>query len=110
MENEIERVAPRHLCLPGLRGVTDVSAARTGLGAEPLPGDGKLHIPEGDLDLLAEQVLLAGRKIVDGRGLKVFVRFDERLARSMTFDLLVKLTKAGHEDDSRYDLVLGDIQ
>lgn len=77
---------------------------------ELLPGDGKLHIEDGEFTLFVEQVLIAGRKIVDGNGLKVFVRFDEKRAFTLAFDLLTTLASESGNGDPCYDLILGGIE
>lgn len=88
-----------------------VAPARSGIATDELPpGDGRLHITDEDFSALVEHVLIAGRKIVDGCGLKTFVRFDEKRAYALTFDLLAALASEAGKGDPRYDLVLGGIQ
>ena len=88
-----------------------MSGPKSGIATnELLPGDGKLHITDEDFNALVEHVLIAGRKIVDWDGLKIFVRLDEKRAYALTFDLLAKLANEAGKGDPRYDLVLGGFQ
>lgn len=76
----------------------------------PLPGDGQLHLSDADFESFIEQVAGMALKLTDGKGLKVFCRYDSNRVRAMAFDMLSQLMREAGKGEPHYDLVLGGVE